>query len=73
MFPHLRFPRLNPDERKFGAEVPVMRRHYTAEDVAEIVESAESDVYLLDDINFVRRAAKEKSGRLKSNERRNSS
>jgi hypothetical protein len=67
MFPRLRFPRLNPDERRFGAEVPVMRRHYTAEDVAEIVESVESDIEPPDEFEFHLRL---KPPRRKSNERR---
>jgi hypothetical protein len=68
MFPRLRFPRLNPDERRFGAEVPVMRRHYTAEDVAEIVESVASDIEPSEDVfEFHPRL---QSTRRKSTERR---
>ncbi len=68
MFPRLRFPRLNSDERRFGAEVPVMRRHYTAEDVAEIVESVASDIEPSEDVfEFHLRL---KPPRRKSNERR---
>lgn len=50
MFPRLRFPRLNSDERKFGAEVPVMRRHYTAEEISDIADAIESDIEPVEDV-----------------------
>jgi hypothetical protein len=67
MFPRLRFPSLNPDERKFGAEVPVMRRHYTADEIADIADAIESDIEPLDEFEFHPRL---KSTQRKSTERR---
>lgn len=69
MFPNLRFPRLTSAERRFGADVPVNRRRYSVEEVAEMVDSVETDIYSSEDLlrEDTRTSHRSKPSRKKSN------